>query len=288
MQRSYPTLSTDFAAPTTSNPTLPSPQHARIATSDFCFTSEPSLPAHSESWSSSSTMFPLSQNRSDATEWGNQRRSITQRLFEKSWIQSTIGITTLLVTLIALFVYSHRGFVMAKWTEENDMLQACAQLIDVRSNATYPQCEEMLVTGPRPPPYNGKNIYKPGIGVHGYEKAATHHGQIDFLRPHVGRCVELHPHAIAVMALCAICALAAIPAISMLTRKRHGWKRGPLIPTTADGSPAAFRAFVPTPDQGCTDRPAPTVTIKTTQQPGRERVKEIRLRLRRRRQNIGR
>lgn len=76
-------------------------------------------------------MFPLSQNRSDATEWGNQRRSITQRLFEKSWIQSTIGITTLLVTLIALFVYSHRGFVMAKWTEENDMLQACAQLIDV-------------------------------------------------------------------------------------------------------------------------------------------------------------
>lgn len=164
------------------------------------------------------------------------------------------------------------------------------------------------MTGPRPPPYNGKNIYKPGIGVHGlvvrafskvkapkgfkpcqsYEKAATHHGQIDFLRPHVGRCVELHPHAIAVMALCAICALAAIPAISMLTRKRHGWKRGPLIPTTADGSPAAFRAFVPTPDQGCTDRPAPTVTIKTTQQPGRERVKEIRLRLRRRRQNIGR
>lgn len=109
-KRTYPTLSTDFAAPTTSNPPLPSPQHARITTSDFCLTSEPSLPAHSESWSSSSTIFSLSQNRSDATEWENQRRSITQRLFEKSWIQPTIGITTLLVTLIALFVYSHRSF----------------------------------------------------------------------------------------------------------------------------------------------------------------------------------
>lgn len=134
LQTTDPMLSTEIAAPTVaSNPTLPSPrvQHARITTSDFCLTSEPSLSATLGNWSPSSTIFSSSQNHSDPTEGENKRQSITQRLFERSWIQPTIGITTLLVTLIALFVYSHRSFVMAKWTEENDMLQACAQLIDV-------------------------------------------------------------------------------------------------------------------------------------------------------------
>lgn len=50
------------------------------------------------------------------------KRSVIQRVFDKSWIQPTIGLTTLLITLIALFVYSHRGFVTAKWTEKNDLL----------------------------------------------------------------------------------------------------------------------------------------------------------------------
>ena len=50
-------------------------------------------------------------------------------------MQPTIGVTTLLITLIALFVYSHRSFVMAKWTEGNDMLQACAQLVEVYTSA---------------------------------------------------------------------------------------------------------------------------------------------------------
>lgn len=61
-----------------------------------------------------------------------RKRSVIQRAFDKSWVQPTIGLTTLLITLIALFVYSHRSFVIAKWTEENDMLQACAQLVQVR------------------------------------------------------------------------------------------------------------------------------------------------------------
>lgn len=58
-------------------------------------------------------------------------QSMLQRLFDRSWVQPAIGLTTLLITLIALFVYSHRSFVMAKWTEKNDILQACAQLIQV-------------------------------------------------------------------------------------------------------------------------------------------------------------
>ncbi|KAL8692996.1 MAG: hypothetical protein Q9218_002085 [Villophora microphyllina] len=106
-----------------------------------------------DNWSRSSTLVlppPLPQPESGEDLEG---RSIIQRLLERNWVQPAIGLTTLLITLIALFVYSHRSFVMAKWTEKNDMLQACAQLIQVRSNATYPQCQAMLSAGPTPPPY---------------------------------------------------------------------------------------------------------------------------------------
>ncbi|KAL9598995.1 MAG: hypothetical protein Q9219_004109 [cf. Caloplaca sp. 3 TL-2023] len=79
--------------------------------------------------SQSSTRSSLSPQASNLESDTPQGLSIAQRVFDRSWIQPAIGLTTLLVTLIALFVYSHRTFVMAKWTEENDMLQACAQLI---------------------------------------------------------------------------------------------------------------------------------------------------------------
>lgn len=71
---------------------------------------------------------PLAHNP-DATTSGS--RSLLRRIFDRPWVQPTIGLTTLLITLIALFVYSHRAFVMAAWTEKNDMLQACAQLAQV-------------------------------------------------------------------------------------------------------------------------------------------------------------
>lgn len=71
---------------------------------------------------------PLAHN-SDATTSGS--RSLLRRIFDRPWVQPTIALTKLLITLIALFVYSHRVFVMAEWTEKNDMLQACAQLARV-------------------------------------------------------------------------------------------------------------------------------------------------------------
>lgn len=73
--------------------------------------------------------FLSSRHNSHATT--PESRSLVQRMFDRSWVQPTIGLTTLLITLIALFVYSHRAFVMAKWTERNDMLQACAELVQV-------------------------------------------------------------------------------------------------------------------------------------------------------------
>ncbi len=139
-QMTNPKPSMETAAPTASNPSLQSPQSPRIqheptTASDFCPTSEPSLSATLRNWSPSPTISSLSQNHLDLNQEENKPPSMIQRLFGGSWMQPTIGVTTLLITLIALFVYSHRSFVMAKWTERNDMLQACSQLIEVYNSA---------------------------------------------------------------------------------------------------------------------------------------------------------
>lgn len=92
----------------------------------------------------------LTRNPTSETE-APESPSIMQRFFDRAWIQPAIGLTTLLVTLIALFVYSHRSFVMAKWTEENDMLQACAQLIQVISTSSVLILEDLqLMHDPGP------------------------------------------------------------------------------------------------------------------------------------------
>ncbi|KAL8771243.1 MAG: hypothetical protein Q9194_004936 [Teloschistes cf. exilis] len=102
-------------------------------------------------WSRSPTLvLPMPLLSPDDHEFP-RGQSMLQRLFDRSWVQPAIGLTTLLITLIALFVYSHRSFVMAKWTEKNDILQACAQLI---------QCQAMLSAGPTPPPYIKDSMFQ--------------------------------------------------------------------------------------------------------------------------------
>ncbi|KAL8678109.1 MAG: hypothetical protein Q9186_005515 [Xanthomendoza sp. 1 TL-2023] len=269
-------------------------QRQQTTNSDCCVQARSSISATLENWSPGSTFYsspeePSSDKHSQLQE---ARQSVVQRLFERSWIQPTIGITTLLVTLIALFVYSHRSFVMAKWTEENDMLQACAQLIEIRTNTTYPQCEEMLATGPRLPPYIRGNMYKPGAGAHRLAVRALKmirkpHGSQAFQNHADADGVDikwsndLHPHGVLAIVLCAICAMAVVPAIFILAQKRRRWRRGPIMPTATQGSLLhAFCTFRLDPPTRHTERPA----INVHYQPRRERVsKEIRLRLRRRR-----
>lgn len=133
-------------------------------------------PSPSNTWgalSGDSTCYS-SSTRSFSSETNTSKKSsIMQRFFDRAWIQPAIGLTTLLITLIALFVYSHRSFVMAKWTEENDMLQACAQLIQDRPNITYPQCESMIAVGPKPPPYIEEDMYHPGIRTRNSDAQAS-------------------------------------------------------------------------------------------------------------------
>lgn len=145
LQSIEPRSSPDIAIPMPSGPPLELPgiqqQQQQTTASDCYLSEEHSLTATLGNWSRSPTFFsPSSEDPSASSKGLSRRQSIVQRLFERSWIQPTIGVTTLLVTLIALFVYSHRTFVMAKWTEKNDMLQACAQLIqvDIRSQSRGP------------------------------------------------------------------------------------------------------------------------------------------------------
>ncbi|KAL8725606.1 MAG: hypothetical protein Q9166_007241 [cf. Caloplaca sp. 2 TL-2023] len=188
---------------------------------------------------------------------------------------------------------------MAKWTEENDILQACAQLIQVRSNATYPQCEEMLATGPRPPPYIAEKLYKPGVGAHriavralslvretqdlrSFDKAPINPSESFLGSGRLTRRNKLHPHGVMVMFFCAVCALATVPGLLLLAGKRRRGKRAPVIPATAQDPAGAFRTFRVNLRSTFIDGRAAT----TQHQPRRERMlKDIRLRLRRRRAN---
>ncbi len=130
----------------------------------------------------------------------------------------------------------------------------------------------MLATGPRLPPYIGENIYKPGTGVRGLAVRALSFVQAkkglntslgypsvtgfqrSLIRPHVG----MHPHGVLVLALCAICASTIVPAILWLVRKRRRWSRGPVIPTSANGSMSAFLTLDPISGKGCSDRATTT------------------------------
>ena len=50
---------------------------------------------------------------------------------KRSWFQSTLGISSLIFTMISLFIYGLRSYEMAKWSERNDLMQMCAGLIQV-------------------------------------------------------------------------------------------------------------------------------------------------------------
>lgn len=50
---------------------------------------------------------------------------------KRSWFQSILGISSLLVAMVSLFVYGLRSYEMAKWSLYNDLLQTCAGLIQV-------------------------------------------------------------------------------------------------------------------------------------------------------------
>ncbi|KAL9021018.1 MAG: hypothetical protein Q9185_001774 [Variospora sp. 1 TL-2023] len=192
-------------------------------------------------------------SRHDLHATTSESRSLVQRMFDRSWVQPTIGLTTLLITLIALFVYSHRAFVMAKWTERNDMLQACAELVQSCTNVTYPQCEDMLASGPRPPPYlegristRAARVYDLGGRLRGitrpmqYLRFAPGYADVEndpqLKDPsifHPRSKDGTHPLYIFVIVVCGICALAVGSAVFMLARQlrrrrrtSHIFKRG--------------------------------------------------------------
>ncbi|KAL8649043.1 MAG: hypothetical protein Q9210_004633 [Variospora velana] len=142
---------------------------------------------------------------------------------------------------------------MAKWTERNDMLQACAELVQGCTNVTYPQCEDMLARGPRPPPYLEGRIYTRAARVYdldGHARGTTRPMQYLRFTPGYADAQNdsqlkdpsifytrskdgTHPSYIFGMVICGICALAVGSAVFMLARQlrrtrrtSHTFKRG--------------------------------------------------------------
>ncbi|KAL8727532.1 MAG: hypothetical protein Q9181_005680 [Wetmoreana brouardii] len=235
--RSLPELPT--SAVTTLPRSSPVIQQEHAGTTRPYITSGPSTSVTLANWSPSPTSptsfspLPGSPAEDDKATEGH---SIVQRLFDRSWVQPSIGLTTLLITLIALFVYSHRSFVMAKWTEENDMLQACAQLYGIWLNRTYPRCDKMLASGPRPPPYLKGKMYPVGGRADRIQKRVVNlangtpklHRLQDYAASKVGLDqVQLGPGYMSqtygqlILVVCAVCALAFVTVFGLLTHNRR-------------------------------------------------------------------
>ncbi len=78
---------------------------------------------------------PTTQQEQDSDSTAVTQGSLWVRLgrwvSKRGWFQSTLGISSLIVSLVSLFVYGLRSYEMARWSERNDYLQMCAGLIQV-------------------------------------------------------------------------------------------------------------------------------------------------------------
>lgn len=72
-----------------------------------------------------------SQEQHSSAGPGISWSTLNRWVSERSWFHSTLGITSLMLTTISVFVYGLRSYEMARWSERNDLLQMCAGLIQV-------------------------------------------------------------------------------------------------------------------------------------------------------------
>lgn len=98
---------------------------------------------------------------------------------QRSWLQNTMGSTMLAVTLIGLFIYQRRSYRIAIWTANNDFMQSCLALDQVRTSCTFnrlsyltmyskarrtlsDQCEKVISDGVGEAPYTKRGFYSVG------------------------------------------------------------------------------------------------------------------------------
>ena len=114
-------------APQPSQPPQPPP-----STDPHTVAADADTPSHSAEHGGNgnqATQAPHQQDSSDA--WGISLRGMGRWASARGWFQSTLGITSLVVTMVSLFLYGIRSYQMARWSERNDLMQMCASLIQV-------------------------------------------------------------------------------------------------------------------------------------------------------------
>ncbi len=132
-QETWPSLANGNQDPSAAtSPQLPQPP----PTTEACAEAAAS---HSDSQSVSlgnhgNQATPVSQEQhtgSPADAQGSAWLGLGRWVSKRGWFHSILGISSLLVAMVSLFVYGLRSYEMARWSERNDLLQMCAGLIQV-------------------------------------------------------------------------------------------------------------------------------------------------------------
>ena len=130
--------------------TWPSPNNADSAIPETISSRPPSTSPTTTSLAGVDVRTPSDQGRSTQHGVGRETQTLQEQeagpemdargawwlcigrwVFTRNWFQSMLGISSLVVTMLSLFIYGLRSYEMAKWSERNDLLQMCAGLIQV-------------------------------------------------------------------------------------------------------------------------------------------------------------
>lgn len=102
-------------------------------------------------------------------------------IYQRSWLQNTMGSTMLTATLIGLFIYQRRSYRIAVWAAENDFMQSCIGLAQVGSSSSRiayadddfqlnktlsDRCEKIIKEGAGEAPYTKRGFYSIGVGTY--------------------------------------------------------------------------------------------------------------------------
>lgn len=102
-------------------------------------------------------------------------------IYQRSWLQNTMGSTMLTATLIGLFIYQRRSYRIAVWAAENDFMQSCIGLAQVGSSSSRiayadddfqlnktlsDRCEKIIKEGAGEAPYTKRGFYTIGVGTY--------------------------------------------------------------------------------------------------------------------------
>ncbi|MCJ1270998.1 hypothetical protein MMC22_010897 [Lobaria immixta] len=85
----------------------------------------------------------------------HSRFSMIKRwICQRSWLQNTVALTMLALTLIGLFYYQNRSDTIATWAAKNDFMQLCIALAQLHNVTLSEPCGSVIVESCHYPDFN--------------------------------------------------------------------------------------------------------------------------------------